>query len=138
MPSLNALPVKSLKTALIVDDDAFSQALAHRVLSSLGFTECAVAQDGEEGLRCLSQMADLPTVILCDIFMPNKDGIEFLVALGKRGFPGQVVLVSGGDPVMLDLAETLGNHGGLHVVATLSKPLDRQQLAQVLGITLGA
>ena len=134
----NALPMKSLITALIVDDDAFSQALAQRILSNLGFAECVVAQDGEDGLRCLSHMADLPTVILCDIFMPNKDGIEFLDELGKRGFPGQVVLVSGGDPVMLEVAEKLGSYGGLHVVATLTKPLDREQLAQALGIKLGA
>ena len=134
----NALPMKSLITALIVDDDAFSQALAQRILSNLGFAECVVAQDGEEGLHILSHMAQAPDLILCDIFMPNKDGIEFLDALAQSKFQGQVVLVSGGDPTMLEVAEKLGTHGGLNVTATLIKPLDREQLAHALGIKLGA
>ena len=127
-----------LTTALVVDDDAFSRAIAQRVLNSLGVTGCAVAQDGEEGLHILSHMAQAPDLILCDIFMPNKDGIEFLDALAQSKFQGQVVLVSGGDPTMLEVAEKLGTHGGLNVTATLIKPLDREQLAHALGIKLGA
>jgi CheY-like chemotaxis protein len=135
MPTLLANP---LTTALVVDDDTFSRAIALKVLASLGFTECAVAQDGVEGLRSLSHMACEPQLILCDIFMPNKDGIEFLDALAKRGFLGQVVLVSGGDPVMLEVAEKLASYGGLNVTATIAKPLDRDQLAQAIGVALVA
>jgi CheY-like chemotaxis protein len=138
MKSVTNPLVNPLTVALVVDDDAFSRAIAQRVLHSLGFTDCAVAQDGVEGLRILSQMARMPELILCDIFMPNKDGIEFLDALARRGFQGQVVLISGGDPVMLDVAERLASYGGLNVSATITKPLDLEQLASALGISLAA
>ena len=138
MESVPDLLANPLKTALVVDDDPFSLAIAQRALNKLGFAECVVAEDGDEGLRILAQMAPAPDLILCDIFMPNKDGIEFLDALAQSKFQGQVVLVSGGDPTMLEVAEKLGTHGGLNVTATLIKPLDREQLAHALGIKLGA
>jgi CheY-like chemotaxis protein len=132
VPDLLANP---LKTALVVDDDAFSVAIAQRVLNKLGFAECVVAEDGADGLRFFAQMARAPDLILCDIFMPNIDGIEFLDALAKLHYKGQVVLISGGRAAMLEMAGLLAHTGGLNVTAKISKPLDQEQLAQALGLS---
>jgi CheY-like chemotaxis protein len=138
MHFMKSQSVKTPSSALVVDDDPFSVAIAQRVLRKLGFDECAVAHDGVEGLHVLSQMERAPDLILCDIFMPNKDGIEFLEALAKQRYQGQVVVVSGGQRLMLDIAERLSINGGLNVAAKMTKPLDFQQLSLALGIAPSA
>lgn len=138
MQSVKSLSVKPLSSALVVDDDAFSVAIAQRALRQLGCVECAVAHDGVEGLHVLSRMERAPDLILCDIFMPQKDGIEFLDELAKLRYPGLVVLVSGGQLLMLDIAERLSINGGLNVAAKMTKPLDVEQLSMALGLTPSA
>jgi CheY-like chemotaxis protein len=126
---------KAHSTAMVVDDDAFSLAVAQRALRNLGFTECCLATDGQEGLRILAGLDRAPDLILCDIFMPNKDGFEFLTELAKRRYAGKVVLISGGDSFMLDVAEQLATADGLQVSAKITKPLDQHQLAEALGLS---
>jgi len=133
MNAVNTPTPNAQRTALVVEDDAFSQAIAQRALRNLGFAECYVASDGQEGLRVLAGMARSPDLILCDIYMPNKDGIEFLAEVAKRRYPGKVVLVSGGDGAMLAIAQQLATYGGLNVVAKITKPLDSDQLADAIG-----
>lgn len=137
---MNAAPTPTANayaTALVVDDDAFSRAIAERGLRKLGFTACHVAADGQEGLRILEKLECAPDLILCDIFMPNKDGIELLAELAKRRYPGKVVLISGGQGLMLGVAHQLATSGGLHVAAKLAKPLDLDLLADALGLSRG-
>jgi YesN/AraC family two-component response regulator len=67
--------------------------------------------------------------------MPNKDGFEFLTELAKRRYAGKVVLISGGDSFMLDVAEQLATADGLQVSAKITKPLDQHQLAEALGLS---
>ncbi len=125
----------AFSTALVVDDDPFSQAVAQRGLGKLGIEACEVASDGAQGLRVLAGMQPPPDLIICDIFMPNKDGIEFLDALAKLRYQGLVVLTSGGQALMLEIAERLAVFGGLKVVGKLVKPLDHRLLAQALGLS---
>ncbi|MDD2879344.1 MAG: response regulator [Rhodoferax sp.] len=75
-------------TVLVVDDDEYSQDLARLTLGKLGFTRIQVAQDGKDGLRALDALAQAPDFLICDIFMPNKDGIEFMAELAKRSYRG--------------------------------------------------
>ena len=122
----------SLFTALVVDDDAFSQAIAKRLLVKLGFTQCEAALDGVEGLRIFAEMTRPPDLIICDVFMPQKDGIEFVQELGKLHFQGQLILMSGGDALMMTIAEKLALVAGINVTAKISKPLTQEQLMQAI------
>jgi signal transduction histidine kinase len=60
--------------ALLVDDDASMRQLLKAFLDTLGY-ETAEAGDGEEGLR--TAVAGDYDVIICDVKMPNMDGLEF-------------------------------------------------------------
>ena len=131
---MNAIKVTSLSTALVVDDDAFSQTVAKRLLMKIGFKQCDAAPDGVEGMRLLAKMAHPPDLIICDIYMPNKDGIEIVQALEKLPYQGMLILMSGGDPLMMKLAGKLGEVAGLNVVAQISKPLTEEQLIKALGL----
>lgn len=61
-------------TILIIDDDLGLQAVLKVALQDAGYT-VLIAHDGEEGLARIGQVS-FPGLILCDIMMPNMDGVE--------------------------------------------------------------
>jgi CheY-like chemotaxis protein len=120
------------RTILVVDDDEYSQDLARLTLGKLGYTNVQVAQDGRLGLLTLDSLPQAPAFLICDIFMPNSDGIEFVSALVQRRFAGGVILISGGDSTMLGIARIMAANGGLNLLAVLKKPLNAIALAHAL------
>jgi CheY-like chemotaxis protein len=111
---------------LVVDDQGYVRDVLRRLLESAGH-DVTVARDGVEGLEAFrDRPADL---VLCDLFMPNKDGLQTIEEL-RRGWPGvPVVAVSGGSADgewdALPAAEALG-------AATLEKPFTAEALLALL------
>lgn len=89
----------------------------------------ATARDGFAGLRCMRDFA--PALVLIEILMPDKDGIECLLEI-KRDCPGtKVVAMSKGTGALkcafvLHLAARLGADG------VLAKPFTLRQLARAV------
>lgn len=70
--SLNA------KTVLVVEDEKIMRDSLETALSKAGYT-VLTAEDGEVGLK--TALDKKPNLILLDIMMPKKDGLEVLKAL---------------------------------------------------------
>src|SRR5262249_23064597 len=108
-------------TVLIVDDQALFRRSIQDRLRSDG-DDVVAAENGFEALELL-QGTDGPCVVLLDLMMPVKNGVEFLQTLDKRGESSnvRVMLVSGNgvvDRVALD---------SKRVVARLQKPLEMNE-----------
>lgn len=73
LPSFDSLP-EVLKTALIVDDNAFFRRFLRDLLRAQGFV-IYEASGGEEGLKVALERR--PWLILTDVKMPGVDGFEF-------------------------------------------------------------
>jgi CheY-like chemotaxis protein len=105
---------------LVVDDEAEVRAAVRAMLAGAGY-EVAEAGDGAEAVRTLRRSpAD---VVVCDLFMHGKDGLELIREL-RGGFPGvKVIAMSGGGADgaldLLPLALQLGASGVLY------KPFDQ-------------
>lgn len=103
---------------LVVDDDPTVRAIALELLHGHGH-DLAEAADGEEALILVRTMpVDL---IVLDMLMPNKDGIETILAV-KRDHPETRILAisSGGrmdGMTLLKMASAFGADG------TMLKPL---------------
>jgi DNA-binding response OmpR family regulator len=73
---------------LVLEDEPAVQTLIYKQLTSHGF-EVTVAGDGLDGLMKLE--AQRPDLIVCDVMMPNLDGMEFVKAIkahsGTQGIP---------------------------------------------------
>ena len=122
-------------TFLLVDDDDYSLDFAYLMLGKLGFTQAQrvqIAHDAMEGLRTLDGMPQPPDFIICDVFMPDIDGIEFMAELAKRSYRGGVILVSGGNSQTLSVAHQIAVANGLNVLGAFSKPLQQDELRDVL------
>jgi CheY-like chemotaxis protein len=118
------------KCVLIVDDDAFSQELLSGSLMELGFENIFSADNGRTALRTLSTMARAPDYLVCDIYMPDMDGLEFLAELAKLHFQGGVLLVSGEDISMMAIAQQVAIEDGLKLLGAFVKPVPFAVLAQ--------
>jgi CheY-like chemotaxis protein len=108
---------------LVVDDDTAVRDVVRTMLETAGY-DVAVAENGREALEML-QPGDFH-LIITDLVMPEKEGIETIKAIRKDYPQLKVIAMSGafgGD--YLRIAEYLGAHG------TLAKPL---QLATVLRV----
>jgi CheY-like chemotaxis protein len=125
-------PLSASATVLVVDDDDFSQEILCAMLRAHGVTEIQSARNGSQALSLMADQERAHEFLICDIFMPDMDGIEFVGHLATLGYAGGVILVSGGSVEMLAIAKTLAKKNGLKVLAALTKPMPFEALAQAM------
>jgi CheY-like chemotaxis protein len=117
---------------LLLDDDAFMLAILQDMLDSLGDFHVHAATSAREALAMLPRLrADL---LICDLSMPEMDGIEFLRTVAGHGYAGQVILLSGMDDGVLRAARLLAMAQGLTILGACHKPLARGELADLLAL----
>ena len=61
---------------LVVEDDDFQRMTLVQMLRVLGVQEVLEAGDGQQALALLSSLSPLISVVICDLEMPNMDGIS--------------------------------------------------------------
>jgi len=101
---------------LIIDDDVGMRRTASRILRRGGH-KVVEAGDGVEGL-CIFR-TELPDIVVSDIVMPKKEGIETIVELRRENPALLILAISGnltGSTNYLRFAERLGAN------RTLAKP----------------
>jgi EAL domain-containing protein (putative c-di-GMP-specific phosphodiesterase class I) len=116
---------------LLIDDDPFTLKLLGRQLSNLGHMVVAHEQAGE-ALPRLERNEEVFDAVMCDLRMPEMDGIEFVRHLARIGFTGGLVLVSGEDARILQTSERLAREHGLYVLGALRKPVAPDALQRVM------
>jgi DNA-binding response OmpR family regulator len=112
---------------LLVDDDAALRRAIGRALHKAGH-EVLEAPDGVEAMRLVK--ATPPDIVLTDINMPEMDGIEIVLELGKSGRSVPIVAMSGGG--LLPKQLLLGNADALGAAATIEKPFRLEELLETV------
>lgn len=113
---------------LVVDDDPILCAIVERHFQKRGAAQVTTANDGLQALEILDNSAEPPDFVLCDLKMPNMDGLEFLRHLENRRFGGAIGILSGEAESVVALAESLAQAHNLNVVGKLNKPLNAHKL----------
>jgi DNA-binding response OmpR family regulator len=112
---------------LVVDDDPNLRSAIRRMLEPEGF-EIEEASDGRTAMRAFRvQPADL---VLCDVFMPEEDGLEVLRELARECSGARVVAMSGGG--FQGRVDLLPMAQGLGATAIIYKPFERAELLAVV------
>ena len=98
-----------MKKVLIVDDEALIREGLELALRNEGYG-VEVAGNGEEALQVLEHFR--PDVIVTDIIMPEKDGIELVLNIRKIDKSIRIIAISGGGRISandhLKMASQLG------------------------------
>ncbi|MDH5178709.1 MAG: EAL domain-containing response regulator [Gammaproteobacteria bacterium] len=126
-----AEPTSPFSNALVIDDSKSFLDYFTIVLNSVGITDVVTAISGRKALDALDLRGDFE-LILCDINMPEMDGVEFLRHLSDRNFRGEVVVISGEHRRVIDSVFTLAKAHQLNIRGTLRKPIALEQLQAML------
>jgi len=82
-----------MSCVLVIDDDELVREVVQTVLLSDGH-EVVLALNGQDGIQQYkSQRIDL---VVCDVFMPNGDGIETLRELRRMNASLPILMMTGG------------------------------------------
>jgi len=115
---------------LLLDDDTFMLSLLADMFADLGQCEVRCESDARRALQSLAGTP--PALLVCDLSMPDMDGIEFLHAAAEVGFRGSVMLLSGMDVGVRRSAERLAQAHGLKVLGAYKKPISLAELRKAL------
>ena len=112
---------------LVMDDDALLRAAIRVALEAAGY-DVLEAADGDVGLRLYHEHgADL---VLVDIFMPNRDGLEVIRDLRAARPQLKILAVSGGGQT--GQIEILKAATALGASRTLRKPFEPRHLLSAI------
>ncbi len=114
-----------MKTVLIIDDDDMFREMLKRLLDREGYK---VVEAGNGNLGIDQFQKSYPDLVVCDMIMPDKEGIETIVDLQKLNSEIPIIAVSGGGRAgpesYLPLAKAMG------AKKVFSKPFDNKEFLE--------
>ncbi len=117
---------------LVVEDHNFQRMTLVRVLQSMGARFIAEASDGREALAYFLDTVEPVDVIICDLEMPNMDGMEFIRHLGQTGAQASIILTSALDKSLISSVETMTRAYGINLLGAIEKPATPSKLVELL------
>ncbi len=120
-----------LKIVLIDDDPYELKLLAHQ-LKRLGYLELMLCEHARDALALLETQGHTIGLVLCDLQMPDIDGVEFVHHLARIGYRGDLVLVSGTDRRVLQTVQKVAQDLRIRVLGAVPKPVSTEHLQRVL------
>ncbi|MGR9087251.1 MAG: EAL domain-containing response regulator [Gammaproteobacteria bacterium] len=114
---------------LVVEDDDFQRETLVEMLRTLGATSIEQAADGYQALEIFQ--ADRPNpihIVLCDLEMPEMDGMEFFRHMGSTHPDISIVIVSALDSALITSVEKMVSAYGLRLLGAVEKPISLSQL----------
>jgi two-component system response regulator HydG len=111
-------------TVLVVDDEPSLRKALEKTLKGAGY-EVSTAEDAEQAMAVLPEVD--PQVVVTDLIMPNKDGIELLKQI-KETMPATEVLLITGHASIERAVEAMR----LGAFDFVEKPIDRSRLLRLV------
>jgi EAL domain-containing protein (putative c-di-GMP-specific phosphodiesterase class I) len=116
---------------LVVEDDAFQRRTTVRMLTSMGAINVLEAEDGKQALTMLRGSVSV-NIVLCDLNMPEMDGIEFLRHLGQSHPSVSVIISSAQERSLLLSVERMARAYGVRLLGVIEKPLTRNGIEDLV------
>lgn len=116
---------------LLVDDEEQVRSMLKMVLEDAGHS-VQDAADGKEALECFARRP--AAVVVTDIVMPNKEGIETIMELRRSSHDVKTIAMSGGGRNSPENYLKLAMKFGANL--TLAKPFTNQEILDAVNIVL--
>ena len=112
---------------LVIDDEPFMRKLLERLLNDIGTGAISLAANGVEGLSIVGQSRAPIDLVICDLEMPEMNGLEFVKTLRS-----QKNIQSSDLPVLILTGhsdeDSVRNAASLGINGYLVKPISRNLL----------
>ncbi|MGP1679581.1 MAG: EAL domain-containing response regulator [Burkholderiales bacterium] len=119
--------------ALIVEDDNFQRRTVARMLRALGAREVREAADGKQALASIRE-AELVELVVCDLDMPEMDGMEFIRHLGQANSAISVIIASSLDRSLLNAVDKMAHGYGVRLLGVIEKPVTLKGLEKLIAL----
>jgi two-component system chemotaxis response regulator CheY len=112
---------------LIVDDSVFMRTVLKNILENDGYKDFFEAGNGNEALEKIK--AENPDLVLLDVIMPEKGGID---VLKEVGITSKIIMISAvGQDKIMEEARSLGAKG--YIIKPFDNKLVSEEVKKVLG-----
>jgi CheY-like chemotaxis protein len=116
---------------LVIDDESEVRYAIRAVLEDQGHA----VNEAETGTAGLAAIADHAfDLVICDIIMPDKEGIETIVEIKQRLPDQKIVAISGGGRIKKE--DYLAVAAAVGATYTVSKPFDAETLTDMVNAVL--
>ncbi|MFP4548827.1 MAG: response regulator [Fidelibacterota bacterium] len=119
---------------LLIEDDVSVNKMITTILKDEGH-EVYTSFDGVEGLKLIQKEPDI-NLVITDIIMPEKEGIETIREIRKKYPLKKIIAISGGGKIdagsYLKLAQSLGAN------YIMEKPFSRQEILEIINKVKGS
>lgn len=119
---MNALSV------LIIEDSKAQRLFLLDLCRQMGITDIAEADNGRSALTVLDSRTAAFDLLICDLEMPDIDGIELINLLAARNIRSGLIIASGRERALLSAVELMASTEGLNVLGALQKPVAEADL----------
>lgn len=117
---------------LVIDDDPMVRNTISRILDRKGY-DVVLAGDGRYGLKLFE--SEQPDLVITDIIMPEREGIETIRAIHKICPTAKIIAISGGGRVgNVDFLTLAAKLGAREIIA---KPFEPTELTASVSRCLG-
>jgi CheY-like chemotaxis protein len=117
------------KKLLVIDDQVGITKVVELIARKLGLNT-RILNSSSQATEVF--IAFKPDIVLIDMIMPEKDGIDVLNEILLTGIPVKVILTSGFSDSLLRLAEGVAKFHDNENVSILRKPFRRDELITLL------
>jgi len=116
---------------LVVEDDDFQRRTVARMLRSLGVREVQEVGDGRQALASMQGAAPADLVV-CDLDMPEMDGMEFIRHLGQANSAASVIIASAQERSLLNSVDKMARAYGVRLLGVIEKPVTLEGLKNLI------
>lgn len=117
---------------MLVDDEPSILDLTERHLEKMGYCNITPCLGGQSAMEKYQENNNSFDIIISDLNMPEMNGVELLRHLSEEDYRGGIILLSGEDKRILEVAKDLARARNLNVMGYISKPFKRESLELLL------
>jgi CheY-like chemotaxis protein len=114
---------------LTIDDDPIQHEMLEAFFAGSAKAQIVRAMSGTEAKALLVNGPDRFDLLVCDLNMPDFDGVELLRHLRDIGCRSPILIASGAQRAVIMAATELARAYGLNLIGSLTKPLSFPALA---------
>ncbi|TGL53659.1 EAL domain-containing protein [Leptospira meyeri] len=118
---------------LVIEDDDFQREVIVDILIRLGVMHVTQARTGSEALKILNEInPTLIDIILCDLNMPEMDGMEFIRHIGTSHSSIATIIMSALEGALIESVQKMASAYGANILGAIEKPITPVHLETLL------
>jgi len=115
---------------LVLEDHPFQSNFLIKMLHSINYLDIVKAMTGQQALDAINQQVF--DIIICDLNLPDIDGMAVLRHLANKQFSGGIILSSAQKPAIINTVTHMVKAQGLNLLGAIKKPMTSIELKKML------